>query len=631
MKCPEGLDDLGRPVSWILDTTNNFEFIMDIFTLHLTQLDDLMAVPTRDLPRVQLWLRLGHQHGDAANVYVQWLLHRSQVPLIVLGYEADQDQWLDDRFGRENLALVMTLADLISNRGAAGPSQRAGVFLYVLADQSEGLTVREQGQLEESCRQLWTRHKIYNRYILSLEGIWIYDPFRRSGQAFGRLVPYTGHEPLSKYLFHDMGGYPLRVQMFKSVYTRPEVDPNTGLLVSVTGVDFSVAQILQEKLNFTLLLQQPDKNYFGERSANGSYNGAIGSIIQDGLDICLTGFFVKDYLVQQYMDFTVAVYDDELCIYVPKAHRIPQSILPIFAVGYDIWLGFILSAFGCGLIWLLLRLINLRLGIVKLRDRQLYKQALGIMVDTWVVWVRVNLARLPASYAERIFIGSLCLVSVIFGAIFESSLATVYIHPLYYKDINTMQELDDSGLKVIYKYSSMADDLFFSETSPLFASLNKKLTWNRDLHADVIDDVARNGGKAGVSRYTSLMLESSHFMLLRRIWVVPECPKYYTISYVMPRDSPWEDAINALLLRLLNAGLIVKWIADEKSRVDIQMRARTLEANAEADLARVLTIGDLQLAFYVVLGGNLLALLGFLLEHLWRRVFQGVASPPVGK
>lgn len=324
--------------------------------------------------------------------------------------------------------------------------------------------------------------------------------------------------------------------------------------------------------------------------------------------------------MQQYMDFTVAVYDDELCIYVPKASRIPQSILPIFAVGYDIWLGFVLTAFACALIWLTLRVINLKLRIVSLGNQHILGQALGIMVDTWVVWVRLNLSHLPASYAERMFIGTLCLVSVIFGAIFESSLATVYIHPLYYKDINTMQELDESGLKVVYKYSSMADDLFFSETSPLFASLNSKLTWNRDLRADVIDEVARFRNKAGVSRYTSLILESSHFTLLHKIWVVPECPKYYTISYVMPRDSPWEDAVNALLLRFLNAGLIVKWIQDEKSWVDIKMRSNILEADAESELVRVLTIGDLQLAFYVVIGGNLLAFLGFLAEHFRRKL-----------
>lgn len=319
------------------------------------------------------------------------------------------------------------------------------------------------------------------------------------------------------------------------------------------------------------------------------------------------------------MDFTVTVYDDQLCIYVPKASRIPQSILPIFAVGYDIWLGFILTAFGCALIWLLLRLINLRLRIVSIRRHRLWQQAMGIVVDTWVVWVRVNLSHLPDSYAERMFIGSLCLVSVIFGAIFESSLATVYIHPLYYKDIMTMQDLDESGLKVVYKYSSMADDLFFSETSPLFASLNKKLSWNRDLNADVTHEVATVGGKAGVSRYSSLSIESANYQLNKRIWVVPECPKYYTISYVMPRDAPWEEAINAQLLRLLNAGFIPKWIQDQKYSETVLVRSAVGQMDGEGSAVRVLTIGDLQLAFYVVVVGTLLGWLGFVAEHVWAR------------
>jgi len=55
----------------------------------------------------------------------------------------------------------------------------------------------------------------------------------------------------------------MRIQMFRSVYTRPEFDRDTGLLTSVTGVDFLVAQMLRERLNFTMLLQQPDRNYFG--------------------------------------------------------------------------------------------------------------------------------------------------------------------------------------------------------------------------------------------------------------------------------------------------------------------------------------------------------------------------------
>lgn len=360
---------------------------------------------------------------------------------------------------------------------------------------------------------------------------------------------------------------------------------------------------------------------FRERSPNGSYNGVIGSIVRGELDLCVTGFFVKDYMVPE-MDFSVAVYDDQLCIYTPKAKKIPESILPIFAVRYDLWLGFILMAFFCSFFWAFLRIINLQLNKFQIRGSRLQKtfrwQYVRILIDTWVVWVRVNIIHYPPFNSERVFIASLCLISVIFGAIFESSLATVYIHPMYYNDIHTLQELDESGLHVVYKYASMGDDLFFSETSPLFASLNKKLRFLSDLYADIIEDVALNGGKAGVTRYTTLMMQSLHFIVSKQIWIIPECPKYYTISYVWPKDAPWEETINRLLLRIQNAGLINKFITEMQTDVDIKiMKDRLYEIHQRF---KILTIEDLQLAFYVVLTGSLLAFISLLLErHLAAR------------
>ncbi|KAH8416561.1 hypothetical protein KR222_009449 [Zaprionus bogoriensis] len=450
----------------------------------LAPLDELLAEPMRSIPYLHLLLRRDRLEEDAANGNARWFMQLTDVPHSLHGYDEQQPLDMANSLlgldSRDSLALVISLPQLVSNAGAAGSAERAGVYFYILGDQVGELSEQQLFELEHSCRQQWTTQRLYNRFILTDIAVWVYDPFAHNDKwddiqlgieaayedSYGRLVPYQGGQALPMLLFQNMRGYPLRVQIFKSVYARPNLDARTGLLQSITGVDWEVAKMLRDRLNYTMLLQEPNKNYFGERSANGSYNGVIGSILNDGLDICLTGFFVKDYLVQEHMDFTVTVYDDQLCIYVPKASRIPQSILPIFAVGYDIWLGFILMAFVCAFIWLLLRLINLQLRIVTITTHRLWQQALAIVVDTWVVWVRVNLSHLPESYAERMFIGSLCLVSVIFGAIFESSLATVYIHPLHYRDIMTMQDLDESGLKVVYKYSSMADDLFFSETSP---------------------------------------------------------------------------------------------------------------------------------------------------------------------
>lgn len=356
--------------------------------------------------------------------------------------------------------------------------------------------------------------------------------------------------------------------------------------------------------------------FFRERLPNGTYNGVIGSIVKHELDLCMTGFFVKDYMVAE-MDFSVAVYDDKLCIYTPKAKQIPESILPIFAVRCDLWFGFISAAFVCSFLWAILRAVNLRFNIIRLNGRRLNKtfrwQYVRILIDTWVVWVRVNIIHYPPFHSERVFVASLCLISVIFGAVFESSLATVYIRPIYYNDIHTLQELDESGLHVMYKYSSMGDDLFFSETSTLFASLNKKLRLIRNLSADIFEDVAVNGGKAGVSRHTTIMMNSLNFLVSKQIWIVPECPKYYTLSYVWPKDAPWDETINQLLLRIQNAGLINKFISDMQTDVDIKvMQERRYETTQGF---KVLTLDDLQLSFYVVLTGSLMALLALLLER----------------
>lgn len=87
----------------------------------------------------------------------------------------------------------------------------------------------------------------------------------------------------------------------------------------------------------------------------------------------------------------------------------------------------------------------------------------------------------------------------------------------------------------------------------------------------------------------------------------------------MPRDAPWEEAVNGILLRLLNAGLIDKWIRDQKYMKTVKMHTAIHQTETEGSSVRVLTIGDLQLAFYVVIVGTFIGWLAFLAEHLWVR------------
>lgn len=243
-------------------------------------LDVLLAEPLRSIPFLHVLLRQGEQlQEDARNGNVMWFMQLTDVPHTMHSYDEQRPLELDsnlmDLDSRGSLVLVISLSQLISGGGAVSSAGRAGVYFYIVPDVVDSLSREQQLQMEQSCRQLWTQHRIFNRYIITAGEVWIYDPFAHSEQgewdgnvngyeeAFGLLVPYAGGEPLHTLLFHDMRGYPLRIQIFKSVYARPQLDPKTGLLRSITGVDWEVALLIAKRLNFTMLLQQPDKNYFG--------------------------------------------------------------------------------------------------------------------------------------------------------------------------------------------------------------------------------------------------------------------------------------------------------------------------------------------------------------------------------
>lgn len=258
-------------------------------------LDDLLREPLRGIPYLHLLLRHNRLAEDAASGNARWFMHRTDMPHSLHSYDEQQPLEMVSSLrgfvdNRDSLVLVISLPQLISNMGAAASADRAGVYFYILADLVDELSQQQLQELEHSCREQWIEQRLYNRFIITDRGVWIYDPFvqhdkeeeeeaedgeegrpRLEGsevdaayeQTFGRLVPYEGGQALPMLLFHNMRGYPLQVQIFKSVYARPQLDPGTGLLQSITGVDWEVAKMLRDRLNYTMLLQEPNKHYFG--------------------------------------------------------------------------------------------------------------------------------------------------------------------------------------------------------------------------------------------------------------------------------------------------------------------------------------------------------------------------------
>jgi hypothetical protein len=97
--------------------------------------------------------------------------------------------------------------------------------------------------------------------------------------------------------------------------------------------------------------------------------------------------------------------------------------------------------------------------------------------------------------------------------------------------------------------------------------------------------------------------------------MVKECPRIYNIAYVLPKDSVFANRINEILLRLLNGGLINQWIKDMKFNITLD-NIRIYGPSQEQNF-KILTVIDLQLAFFILVFGSFISFGIFLVEKFY--------------
>lgn len=242
-----------------------------------------------------------------------------------------------------------------------------------------------------------------------------------------------------------------------------------------------------------------------------------------------------------------------------------------------------------------------------MRRRPLILQYLQICIDFYMILLSSPLRRFPRVQSERIFIGSVCLLSLNIVSLFQSSLATVFIKPMYYKNIDSLQQFADTSQKILIKYPAMLTDLFPEDSSDTFRTLHSRMF--TVARPDLTAVNVTNMGLATVTRKTTLKLMKEDTM----VHLIPECPRSYNLAYVLAANSVYLDRINSIILDINRFGLINKWIEEANYKVKLE----SMKINPpSSNIARVLTIDDMQLPFIVLLFGTFIAFLAFCTEKI---------------
>lgn len=129
------------------------------------------------------------------------------------------------------------------------------------------------------------------------------------------------------------------------------------------------------------------------------------------------------------------------------------------------------------------------------------------------------------------------------------------------------------------------------------------------------EKIAADKSIAGFERLIDLPLRQQQNIRLdgiSLIHVVKECPRSYTIGYLMPHRSIFLEMINKNVLRFLEAGLITKWFNDAMDIFKLQSGLKNREFIQPNTIQ--LTLEHLQMAFIVLAIGVGLSVIVLIVE-----------------
>lgn len=304
------------------------------------------------------------------------------------------------------------------------------------------------------------------------------------------------------------------------------------------------------------------------------------------------------------IEFTSGIYQDELCLISKKASRIPQYLLPLVCFEVDLWVCLFLTMVFSALFWSFVRYLSHRFifthGTLRLRE------FIQITVDTVMLTLSAPLMKFPSINSERSFIASICLISLVFVSIFQSSLSTVFIKPIFYKDINTFEDLAEKGLPVLVKYAAMMDDMFPPNSTGVIGVLREQME-KVSAAKSIMAQLSVGGNFVTVTRRCTVYQDNAFYFSAKYLHVIAQCPRIYNLGYMGRINAIYLDRINGILLQLNNGGFHEKWIRDLNYMYSWRIRMKygfyeapgNVEQSSSLSL-KVLTIEDLQLPFYIL-------------------------------
>lgn len=472
---------------------------------------------------------------------------------------------------------------------------------------------------EESCNinrtlfdNLWQIYRAPHVVLTGCycEDILFYNPYlnslNNSTGNWGKLLNFTKSEVLkhSELIINKMKtfhGYPIKAMVFRSPFSVPKTEKE------YVGIDINLLEFIAKKANMTNIVVLPtDSAQYGFKLPNGTYTGALGKLLMGDIDYINVNFFIKDYLTID-IEFSTSVTADNLCVIMRKAERIPDWQLLYFCLDKTTWTAIVTIYFIISFSWMALE----KLLTYFHSDAILYP---FIMTDTFRLMITSSLFRLPTITSERVFLAMCLMAFVTLVGAFQGSLIGVYSTPMYYTEVETLEDLSRTETKIKSEYMFFIDDVFSDVSYPVIAKLKSMISFYNDT-VSITKRVAEQKNFATLVRKSEVQIDNSTTTFydshgVNLIHMVKECPRSYNLAYPFPINSAILPMLNMIMLRASEAGLLVKWY-DEMAFNVSDSRGNIVGLS---DSLKVFSLKDMQISFFQLIIGCLFGIAAFIIE-----------------
>ncbi|KAI5745657.1 hypothetical protein M8J76_013165 [Diaphorina citri] len=435
--------------------------------------------------------------------------------------------------------------------------------------------------------RLWIEHSIFMRQIMSFN-----------------VANYKLINRFIRNRIKNLYGYPMKVVMFavKQKAIKMKDGTFTGKKDegwNFTGTDGLLLQLISNHMNFTpIITEPPDGNRYGWRSPDGNFTGMLGELINSRAEMGFNSIFIKNYHTTD-IAFTTAFDVDDVCLVVPKSDLKPEWQGIFLAFDETTWLLIVLTYFVCVIVWYYIKSV-----IYDSFDHAL------LVLNVFQAFILAPLHQVPKYYSEKMIFLSILLFTLVISNSFQGSLVRLLTHPIYEPDINSLADLDESGLPIRSTANNLRETFeTYDNGNVIYRNLFNKFVFTPDKSENILTRISYRRDAAGIVRKNIATQAMKNYIKDDKVLlhIVPECPISYNLALMFKKQSLYIHVINDIILLLVQSGILNSYYITNTTSI--------IHVYNQHKHHQIFTINNVYIAFIILMLGYTLALMVFLFEY----------------